>query len=86
MSRGGDVERLLRRALAPVEPPEDLVGRLRHGLQSVSDAAAGELEGWERAAIRDPRRWVRPGLAVIAGSVAGAGLFVLGALRRRTRD
>ena len=86
MSGAGDVERLLRRALAPVDPPEDLVGRLRNGLQTISDAAADELEGWERAAIRDPRRWVRPGLAVIAGGTAGIGLFVLGALRRRSRD
>ena len=86
MTGAGDVERLLRRALAPVEPPEDLVGRLRNGLQSISDAAAEELEGWERAAIRDPRRWVRPGIAVIAGGAAGVGLFVLGAMRRRSRD
>ena len=51
---------LLRRALAPVEPPEDLATRVRSTLQSISDMAAEELEGWELAAMRDPRNWVRP--------------------------
>jgi len=78
----GDVEQLLRRALAPVEPPEDLSTRMRSTLQSISDMAAEELEGWELAAMRDPRNWARPAIAVVAGGAAGAGLLVLGRHRR----
>jgi hypothetical protein len=79
----GEVERLLRRALAPVEPPEDLSARVRSTLLSISEMAAEELEGWELATMRDPRNWVRPALAVLGGSVAGAGLLVLERQRRR---
>ena len=87
MSRGGDVERLLRQALAPVDPPEALSARLRSTLQNISDMAAGELEGWERAAMRDPRNWVRPVIALIGGAAAGAGLLLIGRhQRRRTRE
>jgi len=79
----GELERLLRRALAPVEPPEDLSARVRSTLLSISEMAAEELEGWELASMRDPRNWVRPALAVIGGSLAGAGLLILGLKRRR---
>jgi hypothetical protein len=79
----GEVERLLRRALAPVEPPEDLSARVRSTLLSISEMAAEELEGWELASMRDPRNWVRPAIAVIGGSLAGAGLLMLGRQRRR---
>jgi hypothetical protein len=83
----GDVERLLRRALAPVEPPEDLAARVRSTLQSISDMAAEELEGWELATMRDPRKWVRPAIAVVGGAVAGAGLLLIGRhQRRRSRE
>jgi hypothetical protein len=78
----GEVERLLRRALAPVEPPEDLSARVRSTLLSISEMAAEELEGWELATMRDPRNWARPALAVLGGSV-GAGLLVLERQRRR---
>jgi hypothetical protein len=77
-----DVEGLLRRALAPVEPPEDLATRVRNTLQSISDLAAEELEGWELSAMRDPRRWARPAVALVAGTLAGTGLLVLGRQRR----
>ena len=79
----GEVERLLRRALAPVEPPEDLSARVRSTLLSISEMAAEELEGWELTSMRDPRNWVRPALAVIGGSLAAAGLLMLGRQRRR---
>ena len=83
----GDVEQLLRRALAPVEPPEDLSTRVRSTLQSISDMAAEELEGWELAAMRDPRNWARPAIAVAAGGAAGAGLLLLGRHQRhRSRE
>ncbi|MGD0386702.1 MAG: hypothetical protein ABSB73_11270 [Solirubrobacteraceae bacterium] len=79
----GDVERLLRAALAPVEPPADLSARVRGKLQSIREGAAEELEGWELAAMRDPRNWVRPAIAVVGGAAAGAGLLLLGMHQRR---
>jgi hypothetical protein len=85
MNEIADVEGLLRQALAPVDPPEDLATRLRTTLQSISELAAEELEGWELSAMRDPRRWVRPAVALVAGTLAGAGLVLLG-LQRRGRS
>jgi len=76
-----DLEGLLRRALAPVDPPEHLVARLRARLLAIRDEAAEELEGWELASMRDPRNWVRPALAALA---AGAGLLLIGR-RERSR-
>lgn len=75
-------EGLLREALAPVEPPADLVKRLESTLTSITEMAADELEAWELSAMRDPRNWVRPAAAVIAGSAAGAALVLLRARRR----
>jgi hypothetical protein len=72
-----DFERLLRQALAPVDPPEDLVVRLESTLQSLTELAAEELEAWELSAMRDPRNWVRPVAAAAVGTAAGAGLVVL---------
>ncbi|MGA2756962.1 MAG: hypothetical protein ABSF58_06385 [Solirubrobacteraceae bacterium] len=83
MPAGSDVEGLLRRALAPVEPPADLSARLRGRLQNIREVAAEELEGWELAAMRDPRNWVRPAIAVVGGAAAGAGLLLLGVHQRR---
>jgi hypothetical protein len=82
--RPGEVESLLTRALPPVEPPEDLRGRLATTLQGISDLAAEELEGWELIAMRDPRNWVRPAVAVVGGAAAGAGLLLLG-MHHRSR-
>ena len=84
-----DFEALLRRALAPVEPPADLSVRLESTLQEITELAADELESWELSAMRDPRNWVRPMAAIVAGGAAGAGLIVLrarhrAAQRRRT--
>jgi hypothetical protein len=77
-------ESLLRRALAPVEPPADLVGRVEETLTSITELAAGELEGWELSAMRDPRNWARPAAALVVGSAAGAALVAL-RIRRRAR-
>jgi hypothetical protein len=79
------VEPLLRRALAPVEPPADLSTRVTHKLENISELAAEELEGWELAAMRDPRNWVRPAAAVLGGTAAGTGLVLL-RLHQRHRE
>jgi hypothetical protein len=75
-------ESLLRRALAPVEPPADLVGRVEETLTSITELAAEELEGWELSAMRDPRNWVRPAAALVVGGAAGAALVALRVRRR----
>src|SRR5271154_371076 len=75
-------EGLLREALAPVEPPEDLILRLEDTLPSITELAAGELEAWELSAMRDPRNWARPAAALVAGGAAGTALVLLRARRR----
>jgi hypothetical protein len=87
-----DVEALLGDALRPIEPPERLSGRLEDTLAAVTQAAAEELSDWaeqlsesELRALRDPRNWVRPVVAVGAGGVA-TGALVLMELRRRGRN
>jgi hypothetical protein len=85
MSEAPNVEALLRRALAPVEPPADLAERLERNLTEITELAAEELESWELAAVRDPRNWPylgRPAAAVVIGGAAGAGLILLRARRR----
>jgi hypothetical protein len=75
-------EGLLREALAPVEPPEDLVERVESTLTSITEMAADELEAWELSAMRDPRNWARPAMALVAGGAAGTALVLLRARRR----
>jgi hypothetical protein len=86
---GWDVESLLADALRPIEPPDRLSTRLEEGFAAVTSAAAAELSDWaeeleesELKALRDPRNWVRPVVAVSAGGVA-TGALVLLELRRR---
>jgi hypothetical protein len=75
-------ETLLREALSPVEPPEGLVERLEGTLTSITEMAADELEAWELSAMRDPRNWVRPAVALVAGGGAGVALVLLRARQR----
>jgi hypothetical protein len=75
-------EMLIREALTPVEPPEDLVERLESTLESITEMAVDELEAWELSAMRDPRNWARPAAAIVVGGAAGAGLVLLRARRR----
>ncbi len=80
------IERLLEAVLAPVEPPAGFVDELEAKLadvQAAARAALGEVSDWELAAMRDPRNWVRPAAAVVAGTAAGAALVVLGVRRGR---
>jgi hypothetical protein len=75
-------EGLLREALAPVDPPDDLIERLESALTVITEMAADELQEWELSAMRDPRNWVRPAAALLAGTAAGAVLVVLRTRRR----
>ena len=75
-------EGLLREALAPVEPPADLVERLEDTLTSITEMAADELEAWELSSMRDPRNWARPAAALVVGGSAGAALVLLRARGR----
>ncbi len=75
-------EGLLREALAPIDPPADLVERLEGTLTSITELAADELEAWELSAMRDPRNWVRPATALVVGGAAGTALVLLRARRR----
>jgi hypothetical protein len=85
-SMSGDFEALLRRALAPVEPPSDLAERLESTLQGITELAVDELESWELGAMRDPRNWARPVAAVVVGSAAGTALVLLRARRRASHQ
>src|SRR3954451_2661214 len=87
-----DVESLLTDALRPMDPPERLSGRFVDTLSAVTQAAAEELSDWaeelsesELRALRDPRNWVRPVVAVGAGGIA-TGALVLLEVRRRGRQ
>ena len=78
MSSGAaDFEALLREALTPVDPPDDLVKRLEVTLVNLTELAQDELEAWELSAMRDPRNWVRPAAAAVVGVSAGTALVVL---------
>ena len=86
-ANAADFESLLRQALAPVEPPEDLVARLETTLVTLTEAAQEELDSWELSAMRDPRNWVRPAAAAVVGAGAGTALVVLRVRsRHRTRQ
>ncbi len=74
---GAELEAMLRRALAPVEPPASLGDRVEATLQELTDLAVEELEGWELRAMRDPRNWARPVVAVAVASTAGTALVLL---------
>jgi hypothetical protein len=85
-----DVESLLRSALRPIEPPENLPGRVEETLSAVTEAAAEELSAWaeelsesELRSLRDPRNWVRPAAAIAAGGVAAGGLVLVEMRRHR---
>jgi hypothetical protein len=78
-----DFEFMLKRALAPVDPPKELEARLEGTLGSLVDMAAEELEAWELSAMRDPRNWIRPVAAAAIGSGAAVGLVLIRTQRRR---
>src|SRR5215216_6833419 len=79
------VERLLRMALTPVEPPEALSDRLERGLSELTDAAVEELSEWELSTMRDPRNWARPAAAVVVGGLAAGGLVLVRARQQQRK-
>jgi hypothetical protein len=85
MSEAERVERLLRMALTPVEPPERLTDRLERGLSELTEAAAEELADWELAAMSDPRNWVRPAAAIVVGGLAAGGLVLVRARQQQRK-
>jgi hypothetical protein len=78
-----DFELLLREAFAPIDPPEELEARLEQRLTTLVEAAADELEGWELAAMKDPRNWAPTITAAGVGGVAAIGLVLVRTQRRR---
>jgi hypothetical protein len=80
-----ELERLLRSALVPIEPPERLSDRLERGLSELTEAAADELADWELSSMRDPRNWGRPVAAVVVGTLAGGALVVVRARQRQRK-
>lgn len=80
MNESSDVERLLRSALPPVEPPEALTDRLERRLTQITGAAAEELADWELGAMRDPRAW---GRSIAAGAIVGVAGGALVLVRAR---
>jgi hypothetical protein len=82
-----DVERLLRGALVPVEPPVDLGERMERRLVSLTDAAVDELAEWDPSAFADPRRWVRVlGAGVVAAGAGGALVLVRARQKQKRRE
>jgi len=84
-----EMERRLRAALHPIEPPVHLQRRLEQTLDNIVELAADELESWEIEAIKDPRNWPRaafgPATAIVVGSGAAVGLALLRTQRNRHR-
>src|SRR3954447_9939836 len=80
-----DVERLLRSALVPIDPPVSLIDRLERRLTEQVDAAADELADWELGAMRDPRNWARPIVATAVLAATSASLVVVRARQQHKK-
>jgi hypothetical protein len=80
------IESILTRAFAPVDPPARMYDEVESRLTEISINAAEELADWELAAMRDPRNWMRPAVALAAGGAAAGTLLVLGLRHRRHDD
>jgi hypothetical protein len=85
MAEMSEVERLLRSALVPVEPPVAMTDRLERRLAELTDAAVEELADWELSTMRDPRNWARPVAALVVGGLAGGALVVVRARQQHRR-
>jgi hypothetical protein len=81
-----EVERLLRGALVPIDPPERMSERLERRLTELTDAAVDELADWDPSALRDPRRWARLVAAGVIGVGAGGALIVVRARQKQKKS
>ena len=80
-----EVERLLRGALVPIDPPARLGDRLERRLTSITDAAVDEWAEFDEDALRDPRRWARLVVAGVIGAGAGGALIVVRARQKQKK-
>ena len=80
-----EVERMLRGALVPIDPPERLGERLERRLTELTGAAVDELAEWDPSALRDPRRWGRLVAAGVIGAGAGGALIVVRARQKQKK-
>jgi hypothetical protein len=80
-----DLERLLRSALVPIEPPVSLTDRLERRLTEQVDAAVEELADWELGAMRDPRNWVPTVAAGLVLAAAGGTLVLVRARQQHKK-
>ncbi len=80
-----EVERLLRYALVPVEPPGAVTERLERRLTELTDAAVDELAEWDPSALGDPRRWARLVGAGVVAAGAGGALILVRARQKQSR-
>jgi hypothetical protein len=80
-----EVERLLRGALVPIEPPGALGDRLERRLTELTSAAVEEIAEFDSSALRDPRRWARLAAAGVVGAGAGGALILVRARQNQRR-
>src|SRR4051795_7893988 len=78
-----EVERLLRGALVPIEPPVAMGERLELRLSELTGAAVDEWADFDEEALRDPRRWARLVAAGVVGVGAGGALIVVRARQKQ---
>ena len=82
-----DVERLLRYALVPVDPPHDMTDRFERRLTSLTDAALDEIADFDPATVLSPRRWARVAAAgVVAGAAGGTLVLVRARQKHKQRE
>jgi hypothetical protein len=81
-----EVERLLRGALVPIDPPDRLGERLERRLTELTDAAVDEWADFEASALRDPRRWARLVAAGVVGASAGGALVIVRARQKQKKS
>jgi hypothetical protein len=81
-----EVERLLRGALVPIEPPGALGDRLERRLTELTGAAVDEWADFDPSALRSPRRWARLAVAGVVGAGAGGALILVRARQKQRRS
>jgi hypothetical protein len=81
-----DVERLLRSALVPVDPPVSLTDRLERRLTEHLDTALDELADWDSGGLKDPRNWGRAAAAGVVLAAAGGTLVLVRARQQHKKQ